>query len=107
MKSDEFCMVMTTYLDENIGKKIINSLLLKNLAACIQVQNIQSYYRWNGVIKCDDEKLLLIKSKKSLYEKIEKEILKLHDYEVPEIVCVSMQMGFEEYFKWIDKECDK
>ncbi len=48
MFEHDYCVVMTTITDDLNGKKIIDSLLEKRLAACIQVQEIQSYYRWEG-----------------------------------------------------------
>ncbi len=59
MTNNEYCIVITTYADDQIGKNIIDSLLKKHLAACVQVQSIQSYYHWNNNINCDNEKLLL------------------------------------------------
>ena len=52
----EYCMVMTTFSDEVIGKKIIHSLIEKRLAACVQVQAIESYYHWKGEVNQDQEK---------------------------------------------------
>ncbi len=105
MTNNEYCIVTTTYADDKIGKNIIDSLLKKHLAACVQVQNVQSYYHWNNNISCDNEKLLFIKTKKSLYKKVEEDILFNHDYETPEIVMSSIETGFSAYLNWIEKEC--
>jgi periplasmic divalent cation tolerance protein len=104
MKKD-YCLITTSYSDEENGKKIINALLTARLAACVQVMPIQSYYHWQGKIAHDNEKLLLIKTKSSLYAKVEETILAYHAYELPEILQIPISAGFDQYLTWIDKEC--
>lgn len=103
--NSEYIVVLTTFSDEKIGKRVIESLLEKDLAACIQVQDITSYYKWEGKVANEDEKLLFIKSKKSLYNEIEKDILANHDYDIPEIICLPIDTGFSRYLNWIKDEC--
>ncbi|MDU9048613.1 MAG: divalent-cation tolerance protein CutA [Candidatus Electrothrix sp. Rat3] len=102
---ENYCLVITTYADEENGKKIIDALLTERLAACVQVMPIQSYYHWQGKITTDDEKLLLIKTKSSLYTKVEKAIITLHDYELPEVIQLPISAGFSGYLNWLEKEC--
>lgn len=105
MENNNFCVVITTYSDEKVGKSIIGSLIENKLAACIQVQNIESYYHWKGEVNCDNEKLLYIKTKKSLYKDVEQKILENHDYETPEIILLPIERGFKDYLNWINEEC--
>ncbi|WP_446010864.1 divalent-cation tolerance protein CutA [Candidatus Electrothrix sp.] len=100
-----YCIIITSYADEENGKKIINALLTARLAACIQTMPIQSYYHWQGKVAHDDERLLFIKTKPSLYAKVEETILAHHAYELPEIVQVPISTGLDRYLHWIDKEC--
>ena len=102
---DKYCLIITSYADEENGKKIINTLLTARLAACIQVMPIQSYYHWQGKIVSDDEKLLFIKTKSSLYSKVEKTILTHHTYELPEIIQVPISTGLDQYLAWLEKKC--
>ncbi|RWX49787.1 divalent cation tolerance protein [Candidatus Electrothrix communis] len=80
---EKYCLIITTYADEDNGKKIIDTLLTERLAACVQVMPIQSYYHWQEEIANDAEKLLLIKTKSALYTKVEKAIIAHHAYELP------------------------
>lgn len=102
---ETYCLVTTTYTDEENGKKIINALLNARLAACIQVMPVQSYYHWQGSIAHDDEKLLFIKTKTSLYARVQETILAHHAYELPEILQVPIATGLDGYLHWIDEEC--
>ncbi|MCI5220335.1 MAG: divalent-cation tolerance protein CutA [Candidatus Electrothrix sp. LOE2] len=101
----KYCLVITTYADEENGRKIIDALLSERLAACVQVLPIQSYYHWQGKIAGDEEKLLLIKTKSSLYPKVEKAIIAHHAYELPEVIQLPISAGFSGYLNWLEKEC--
>lgn len=101
----EYCVVMTTFADEAIGKKIIHSLIEKRLAACVQVQAIESYYHWQGKVNQDQEKLVTIKTTAALYEQVEADILANHDYETPEIIQLPITAGLSDYLSWIRSEC--
>ncbi|MGF1833225.1 divalent-cation tolerance protein CutA [Photobacterium sanguinicancri] len=103
--TEQYCVVMTTFSDEKVGKRIIDALIEQRLAACIQVQAIESYYHWKGEVNCDAEKQMMIKTKASLYDAVEAEIVKLHDYETPEIIQLPIQHGLKGYLDWINEEC--
>lgn len=99
------CIVMTTYADEENGRKIIEALLAERLAACVQVMPMQSCYRWQGRMNCAEEKLVLIKTKRALFAQVRESILANHAYEMPEIVQVPIQDGSAPYLNWIAAEC--
>ena len=80
-------------------------LVSKRLAACVQIlPGLESHYRWRGKKETSQEVLLLIKTKISIYKKVEKLILKNHPYEVPEIVCLSITQGSKTYLSWLDSQ---
>ncbi|EOD77395.1 Periplasmic divalent cation tolerance protein CutA [Grimontia indica] len=107
VSTDSYVVVMTTFADDNIGKRIIESLLEKKLAACVQVLPIQSYYHWQGKIASDTEKQVMIKTKKSLYQDVEAEICRLHDYDVPEVIQLPIEAGLPAYLYWISESCEQ
>ena len=45
-----------------------------------------------------------MRSKENLFEKIKKEILEIHDYEICEISCIEIKEANKEFLNWIDKE---
>lgn len=102
---DECCIVITTFADDANGQQIIDALLEQRLAACVQVMPMQSWYRWQGELRCDAEKLLLIKTKPALYLKVQEAILARHAYELPEIIQVPVTDGLTGYLSWISREC--
>lgn len=103
--NEEYCIVITTYADEGNGRKIIDALLSERLAACVQVMPIRSFYHWQGKVNCDDEKLVLIKTKRSLYAEVQESIIANHAYDTPEVIQVPISEGFPGYLNWIAGEC--
>ena len=102
---NDCCIVITTFADDANGQQIIDALLEQRLAACVQVMPMQSWYRWQGKVNCDAEKLMLIKTKRSLYPKVQEAILARHAYDLPEIIQTPVTDGLPGYLDWIGREC--
>ncbi len=101
---DKYCIITTTLNTIEDARKITKILLEKRLIACSQIEEIQSCYWWNKRIEDEKEYILTMKSKESLYNEIEKEILENHPYEVPEIIMTEIKDGYYEYLNWIKEE---
>ena len=50
-----FSIILTTTDDKEVVDQIINKLLTTNLAACVQVDDMVSYFRWEGQIVSQKE----------------------------------------------------
>lgn len=98
---NNYCMVLTTVNNQQVKQDIIQRLLEKRLAACIQVMPIESHYLWQEKICQDSEELLIIKTESCRYPEIESAISQLHDYDVPQIVKLPFSDGFNPYLSWI------
>lgn len=98
---DQPCLVMTTVADQAAAARIGSALLAARLAACVQYENIQSDYVWQGEIHSDTEVRLLIKTLCSCYEAVEEMILDLHDYDCPQVVWLGVDGGSEAYLQWL------
>ncbi|MEC6823700.1 cytochrome C biogenesis protein [Photobacterium sp. NCIMB 13483] len=100
-----YCVIVTTFSDDENGQTIINALLEQRLAACIQVMPIKSYYHWKQKINCDQEQQIIIKTKTNLFEQVQAIIVKHHLYETPEIIQLPITKGSVDYLSWIDQTC--
>ncbi len=96
-------IVKTTCFSKKEAKNIANILIKKKLAACIQINKIKSFYKWEDKICRDKEFLLSIKTRKKSFSKIKKEIKKLHSYDVPEIISIKIDKTSKEYIAFIKK----
>lgn len=99
-----FCLITTTFPDEQSAKTVIQFLLEQKLAACIQMQTVQSFYMWEGEQCKSHEQLLLIKTRSALFKKIEEIILKHHLYTTPQLIQIPIEEGHKAYLNWIEEE---
>ena len=101
---NKYIMITTTFDNKDEANKISELLLKERLVSCCQISNITSSYHWKGKIEHTEEYLLQMKSKKELYNQIEKIILENHSYETPQLVAYDIIDGYKEYLNWIGKE---
>ncbi len=83
--------------------KIAKLLIDEKLAACVQLLPIESFYVWQGKTQNETELLLLIKTRRALFDTAIARIKELHSYTVPEIVALPFAAGFAGYLNWIDE----
>jgi len=104
MEASDYCIISTTTDSKENADAITQLLLEKKLIACVQSTVIQSAYHWQGQIIKTEEILLQMKTKRSLFEKVQTEIEHLHTYDVPEIIMVPMAAANLRYLQWIEEE---
>ena len=101
----EYIQVVTTTERKQDAEAIARALVEERLAACVQVLGpITSTYRWEGEIETGQEWQCWAKSRRELYGRIEGTIVRLHPYEVPEILAVEIVAGSPSYLAWLDEE---
>ncbi len=101
---NDFLTVLCTLPEANLAQKMAEVLVGEQLAACCNiVPNLESIYSWQGKVQHDSEVLLIIKTKRSIYESLEVRILELHPYEVPEIIALPIEKGSAAYLNWINQ----
>jgi len=94
--------ILTTTGTEEQALSIARALVSERLAACVNIIGpIRSVYRWRDAIEDDREYLLLIKTRATLYVKVELRVRELHTYEVPEVLSLSLDRGSPPYIKWL------
>lgn len=100
----KYILVLITASSLQEGEKIGGSLVENGLAACCNIiPEIKSIFKWKGKLCKEKEVLLLVKSKMSLFKKLEKKVKQLHSYETPEIIAFPIETGLKDYFKWMDE----
>ncbi len=102
MKRHSYQLVLTTCPDATAAERIAHALVGERLAACVNILPIaKSIYLWKGKVESTAEQLLVIKSMTRAYRAIQKRILELHPYELPEVIAVPVANGFSDYLAWI------
>ncbi len=91
---------------ESIGEQIMQ----KKLCACVNIfKEMQPMFFWppkTGKIDKSKEVVLILKSVKTKYSDIEKEVTKLHTYEVPCIFAIPVTFVADSYWEWLKGEME-
>lgn len=102
MSEHVICFVTSNNLEQ--ATDIARVLVQKRLAACVNlIDPIRSIYSWKDQIYDEKEILMIIKTRRALFEKLTSEIKILHSYEVPEIISTPIEDGLPDYLNWIDQ----
>ncbi len=100
--------VITTIDRKDLLEEIGRALLERKLVACLQIIGpIKSVYWWKGRLEESQEWIGIMKTKRDLYDAVEKAIRERHPYEVPEIMAVQADLVLPEYRQWVLSETSK
>lgn len=98
-------VVLTTLPDRASAERLALALVEQRLAACVNViDGCTSFFRWQGNIETARELPVLIKTRRSLFARVEQAIREAHPYELPEIVALEVQEGLPAYLDWVRSE---
>lgn len=95
-------LILSTAGSQEEALLIARALVEKRLAACVNIVGpIQSIYRWKETVEESQEVLLLIKTTATLFPELRDELKRLHSYEVPECIELTIDDGLPAYLEWI------
>ena len=98
-------LCLSTCPDTETAAKIARLLVEERLAACVnRLPGVLSTYRWQGEIREDAEVLLLIKTTATRLAALERRLLELHPYQVPELIAVPVAQGHAAYLDWVRQQ---
>src|ERR1700730_6182325 len=85
------------------ARRIASKVVRKRLAACanIVLGPVQSIYRWKGRVQGAREVLMLLKTSANRLDELEREVKRLHSYEVPELIALPVSAVSREYLAWL------
>jgi periplasmic divalent cation tolerance protein len=100
----EHVVLYITVPNEETAAAIARPLVEERLAACVnRVPGVRSTYLWKGEVCVDEELLLIVKTRRALFERVRARVRELHPYSVPEIIALPIVEGHKEYLDWIDE----
>jgi periplasmic divalent cation tolerance protein len=108
MQAEHYKLVLTTCADQESAESLARPLVEEGLVACINIiPQMSSLYRWQGEVKCERETLLLIKTTAEQYSALERRLLSLHEYELPEIIGLDITAGLPDYLGWLTSSVEE
>ncbi len=98
-------VVYITASSEEEARAIAGAIVEERLAACANIlRNVRSVYRWEGKVQDDAEVLMIVKTKRALFGKLQARVKELHSYTVPEIIASPVVEGSTDYLTWLSEE---
>lgn len=98
----EYIVVFCTTPDAQVAEDIARTIVEEGFAGCVNiVPSVRSFYTWEGRLQEDLEALMIIKTKKKLFQSLERRIKDLHPYSVPEIISLEISEGSKDYLDWL------
>lgn len=98
----EFLQVVTTTETKEQAQRIAHAVVEKRLAACAQIVGpISSIYWWKEKVESAHEWMCVMKTRKELFDVLERAVREIHPYEIPEIVAIPIVAGSENYLEWL------
>ena len=77
----------------------------KRLAACANVFPAgRSFFFWEGKVQDAEETIMILKTRKSLWNSVRAAIEAGHPYEVPCITAIDMADGNNAFLAWLEQE---
>ncbi len=84
------------------AKRVAKALVEEKLAACVNiVPGLRSIYSWQGEICDDSEVLLVVKTDRELFDRLERRLGELHPYDTPELLAFPVERGAKKYLAWV------
>lgn len=96
-------MVYTTMPSQEASQKVVRALLEKKLIACATIVPCKSMYWWNESIQEDQECIVLAKTTADAFELLQKELTRLHPYQVPCIIKIAATAN-DAYAHWLNEQ---
>ncbi len=99
-----FIFIYITNPTKQEARKIAKHLLSKKLIACANIHRpVNSLYPWKGKLADESECILIAKTLEENFEKVKKEVEKIHSYTIPCIVKIPVSSN-QKYFDWLKRE---
>ena len=101
-------ILLSTVESAQVAEDIASKLVEEYLAACVNIlPGVTSYYRWEGEIQHEQEFMLILKTSTDRLRDLVDRVKELHPYEVPEIISITVEEGYEPYLNWVLTETQR
>ena len=103
MMTTQYIAVYTTTGSREEAQRIAKTLVERELVACAQISEIESFYHWEGTTQNDHEFRLVLKTTEERYQAVEAAIVALHSYTLPAIYALSIAHIHPPFAQWINE----
>ncbi len=102
MIAETLVIVTTTFADKTTATAVAQASINASLAACAQIDGpIESHYRWNGQVCCDQEWRLSLKTTANALTPLKQLVDSLHPYQLPQWIVTPVIDASDLYCQWV------
>ena len=95
-------LVYTLFGSAEAAERVARLLVAEKLAACANIlAGATSIYEWNGVLETSAETPVLFKTAPSRRDALMQRLAELHDYDVPSILALPVDVAAAPFAKWV------
>lgn len=99
-------LVVTTVGTREDALRLARAAVEQRLAACAQIEPIDSVYRWQGAVHEDVELRLLFKTAPARVDALLELLRSLHPYELPALHALAVDKADDAYAAWVAQSCE-
>ena len=93
--------VHTTVAHEADARRLADQAVHQRLAACVQIERIESVYEWQGAVQHEAEWRLLLKTTDARANALMAWLQAGHPYELPAIYSTEVRDATPTYAQWV------
>jgi periplasmic divalent cation tolerance protein len=98
-------LVVTTVGTRADALRLARAAVEQRLAACAQIEAIDSVYRWQGAVHEDAELRILFKTAPARVDALLALLRSLHPYELPALHALAVDKAEPTYAAWVTESC--
>ena len=108
MEMSDTRVVLVTVGDKETGLVLVRKVVEERIAACGNlIPGVTSVFEWDGSIQEEGEVLLILKTSADLVSRLVDRVAELHIYDVPEVLVLGVEGGYEPYLKWVHEQTNQ
>ena len=102
-------VVLVTCGSAKEARRIAQAVVGKHLAGCVNSVGspVESIYTWKNKVEKAREYLLVMKTTVARLDDLEREVRRLHSYELPEFIALPISEGSASYLSWLSDSVAK
>jgi len=99
---NDYVVIFVTTKDKEEAERISQLLLKERLIACANIISpVTSFFSWVGKTEKAEECLIVMKSRRDLFDQVADHVRRSHSYEVPEVLAFPIVEGSKAYLDWM------
>lgn len=95
------CLLFLSCKNNNEADTISTCLLKKRLVVCAKKTSINSSYLWKNKIETAKETLLIMDSIEENFKKIDREVKKIHSYDIYTLLVIPVEKINKKALNWL------